>query len=114
MIRRPPSSTLFPSTTLFRSGPTRPLIKQEDRAYVLASLRTIDAIVIFDGIRCTREFLELQPDIYVKGGDYDLDSIDAEEKTALLKVNADIRFIPLIGGHSSSKLINHFTAASND
>jgi len=86
-------------------GPDRPIIKEVDRAYTLASLEPVDSIVIFTASRCTEEFRELRTDIYVKGGDYHIDSINQEEKTVLLETGAKIEFIPFITGYSTSELI---------
>ena len=94
------------ASTRALKGPTRPLNDQEARAAVLASLYFVDAVVIFDTVRCDALIAEIAPDIYVKGGDYDIDTIDEIEKSALLRVGADIRFIPLTPGFSTTKTIS--------
>lgn len=50
--------------------PPRPLLPETQRAEVLASLKAVDAVVIFSEITATRLIQALQPEIYVKGGDY--------------------------------------------
>ena len=87
-------------------GSKRPIINEKDRAYMLASLRCVDAVVIFDEKRCTTAIEKLMPDVYVKGGDYNLDTIDKEESFALHKYNVDISFIPFIKGLSTSNIID--------
>lgn len=90
-------------------GPSRPVQSQEYRAYVMGALSCIDAIVIFDRPRLVHEILLLEPDVYVKAGDYSIESINSEEKAALLKVGADIRFLPFLKGFSSSELMKKIT-----
>jgi rfaE bifunctional protein nucleotidyltransferase chain/domain len=87
-------------------GPGRPINDQNARAAILASLYFIDAVIVFDSLRCDSIIEKISPDIYVKGGDYDIDTIDAQEKQALLNVGAEIRFIPLTPGFSTTKTIS--------
>ncbi|MFA6715426.1 MAG: adenylyltransferase/cytidyltransferase family protein [Victivallales bacterium] len=87
-------------------GPSRPVTDEYSRAYLLCALESVDAAVIFDTPRCDNMFLELRPDIYVKGGDYTLETIDPDERGALEKVGADIRFLPFVEGFSSTGVIN--------
>lgn len=86
-------------------GKSRPIVCEDDRAYLLSSLMFVDAVVIFNTPRCTSLFLSLTPDIYVKGGDYNIDSIDKEEKAALLSVGAKIKFIKFIPGLSTTEIL---------
>jgi rfaE bifunctional protein nucleotidyltransferase chain/domain len=53
-----------------RGLPSRPLIPETQRAEVLAALKPVDAVVIFPETTATRLIQALQPDVYVKGGDY--------------------------------------------
>jgi rfaE bifunctional protein nucleotidyltransferase chain/domain len=91
-------------------GKSRPIVCENDRAYLLASLIYVDAVVIFSTPRCTDLFLALKPDIYVKGGDYNIDNIDKEEKAALLSVGAKIKFIKFIPGLSTTEILKKITA----
>lgn len=86
-------------------GKSRPIIDEYSRAYMLAAFDCVDAVVFFNGERCTAEFRAIKPDIYVKGGDYNIDTINREEKKALLNAGTEIRFIPFIEGFSSSGII---------
>jgi len=86
-------------------GPTRPVQSELYRAYVMAALEFIDAIVLFPNPRLDSEIRALRPDIYVKAGDYNIDTINSDEKTALLEVGADIRFLPFLEGLSSTELM---------
>lgn len=86
-------------------GIDRPIIPENERAYVLNSLDCISGVTLFENERLTEEILALQPDVYVKSSDYTVDSIDPEEKKALMSVNASLKFVPFIAGHSTSSLI---------
>lgn len=86
-------------------GPTRPVIDEFNRAYMLAALESVDAVVMFSNPQCTEEFRRLRPDIYVKGGDYTLDTLNQEERAALQEAGADIRFIKFIDGFSTTDII---------
>lgn len=87
-------------------GPSRPVIDEYNRAYMLCALESVDSVVMFDTQRCDDMFIELRPDIYVKGGDYTLETINPQEREALQSVNADIRFLPFVEGFSTTDIIN--------
>jgi D-glycero-beta-D-manno-heptose 1-phosphate adenylyltransferase len=86
-------------------GPARPLNPEEDRALVLAALSAVDAVSIFPE-RSAAHFLErAQPDIYVKGGDYTLDTINQEERRIVESAGGRIVILPLVPGRSTSALL---------
>ncbi|NOY74880.1 MAG: adenylyltransferase/cytidyltransferase family protein [Kiritimatiellaeota bacterium] len=87
-------------------GPGRPVNDQNARAAIIASLYFVDAVSIFDTIRCDGIIERTTPDIYVKGGDYDIDTINPQEKKSLSIIGAEIRFIPLTPGFSTTKTIS--------
>lgn len=86
-------------------GPGRPLNSAEDRAEVLAALQCIDFVTIFPSLRATEVIEAVRPTIYVKGGDYTVESLDREEVSALKKVGAEIKTLPLVPGKSTTGLI---------
>ena len=86
-------------------GPTRPVNDEFSRAFVLSGLAAVDATVIFDSERCTAELSALQPDVYVKGGDYAVETLNPEERQVLLDANAEIIFIPFVNGFSTTGTI---------
>lgn len=86
-------------------GSHRPIQSTEERAYMLASLACIDGIVVFNTPRLTQEILALKPDVYVKAGDYTLEKLDPDERTALEKVGARVDFLPFLPGYSTTGLI---------
>lgn len=86
-------------------GPGRPVNSAEDRAEVLAALNCVDFVTIFPGLRATQVIEAVRPAIYVKGGDYTLESLDLEEVAALKKAGAEIKTLPLVPEKSTSRLI---------
>jgi len=90
-------------------GPGRPVNNQNDRAEIIAALKCVDLVAIFPELRATK-FLELAaPDIYVKGGDYNADTLNAEEREVLRKIGAKIDIVPLEHGYSTSDLLKRLS-----
>jgi rfaE bifunctional protein nucleotidyltransferase chain/domain len=86
-------------------GKGRPVNNASDRAEVVAALQCVELVVIFSEVRATR-FLELAaPDVYVKGGDYKPETLNAEERDALSKIGAKIDIVPLEKGYSTTQLL---------
>ena len=86
-------------------GPTRPLVPERQRAAVLAALACVDAVVIFPEKRADRFLATVQPDIYVKGGDYRPDTLDADERAVLSAAGTKVRILPFVRGFSTTGLI---------
>lgn len=84
-------------------GPERPVQTLQDRALVLAALRSVDLVVPFSEDTPLQLILELQPDLLVKGGDYRLDQIVGVEEIEAWGGKAKV--IPFVAGKSSSALI---------
>lgn len=87
-------------------GPTRPLNTESDRARVMAALGCVDGVMVFPEMRATRFLGEVQPDIYVKGGDYTLETIDQNERQAVESGGGSIAFIPFLPGKSTTGLVD--------
>ena len=91
------------STTELK-GPDRPIHTEADRADVLAALESVNAVFIFDDLRAT-SFLQIaQPDIYVKGGDYTVDQLPAEERAIIEAQGGRITVLGHIPGKSSTEI----------
>jgi D-beta-D-heptose 7-phosphate kinase/D-beta-D-heptose 1-phosphate adenosyltransferase len=86
-------------------GPGRPVNSQTDRALVLAALQSIDAVCIFTDTRATQFLAAAQPDIYVKGGDYTLETLDQNERRAVESAGGKIRLVPFVPGKSTTGLL---------
>jgi D-glycero-beta-D-manno-heptose 1-phosphate adenylyltransferase len=86
-------------------GPGRPLNTEHDRAAVLAALESVDAVRIFSDLDA-RAFLQaVRPDIYVKGGDYTIDTINQDERRLLEQLGVKIVILPAVPGKSTSALV---------
>jgi rfaE bifunctional protein nucleotidyltransferase chain/domain len=86
-------------------GAGRPLKTEADRAEILAALRVVDAVTIFPGVRATNFLQAARPDVYVKGGDYTVASLDQEEGAALAACNSKIEIVKLVPGRSTTSLV---------
>jgi len=86
-------------------GPGRPLNPQADRAAVLAALQSVDGVCIFEESTATRFLATAQPDIYVKGGDYTLDTLNQEERRAVETSDGRIVILPVVPGRSTTELL---------
>lgn len=98
-------------------GPSRPIQSQDDRAEILAALRSVDAVIVFDDERVTKLIEEIRPHVYAKGGDYTVESLNEEEREALEFVRADIKILPLVQGRSTTATVNRLlggTAPAKD
>ena len=87
-------------------GEHRPINSQNNRGYLLNSLKVVDGVFLFDKQNLADEILLLVPDTYVKSTDYNYDSMNKEERNALEKVGSKIFFVPLLEKHSTSLIIN--------
>lgn len=99
------------ASTRILKGPARPVQTEEQRAFALAALAFVDAIVIFYEPRLTAEIRALRPDVYCKAGDYTIDKLDVGERAALQEVGAQIQFLPFLAGFSTTNLIARIKAA---
>ena len=86
-------------------GEGRPVNREMDRAYVLASLECVDAVYIFSSPRCDREIAMFKPDFYAKGADYTVEKMDKGELASLRDCGAQIAFIQLVPGLSTTGII---------
>ena len=87
-------------------GINRPINCLEDRARVLASVRYVDLVVIFHEKRAHEFIKAVQPDIYVKGGDYTLDSLSECERLLLEENTLDIVILPELTGRSTTNIVD--------
>jgi rfaE bifunctional protein nucleotidyltransferase chain/domain len=85
-------------------GELRPINIEEDRAEVLSALRAVDYVIIFGGQTAEKLIARLQPDIYVKGGDYSVQTLP--EAGVVLGYGGKIEFVPFLEGRSSTNIIN--------
>ena len=92
-------------------GDARPYNHEEDRAQVLAALRCVDAVVLFEEDTPLKVVQALRPDVLVKGGDYDPNVSDASNPKYIVG-SAEVRasggsvvVVPLVPGRSTTTLV---------
>src|SRR5213080_4369161 len=85
-------------------GQGRPLMNQDERAEILAALRKVDYVTIFDDISPRSLIARLLPDVLVKGGDYTLDEIHGREEVEA--AGGRVVSLPFVEGVSSSGIID--------
>src|SRR5512137_2100573 len=91
-------------------GPDRPINPDADRAWVLAALQSVDLVTIFDE-QVPLAVLELvRPDIYVKGGDYDMDRI--EEAQLVRSWGGAAIALPFVPGHSTTGTVRRMRGST--
>jgi D-glycero-beta-D-manno-heptose 1-phosphate adenylyltransferase len=87
-------------------GPGRPLTPAVERAAILAALACVDAVVIFDTPSAEELVARIQPDVYVKGGDWSPAVGKLPPEAAIVQAyGGEVSFIPYLPGHSTSNLI---------
>jgi D-glycero-beta-D-manno-heptose 1-phosphate adenylyltransferase len=84
-------------------GPDRPLNRDIDRALVLAGLAAVDAVAFFDEATPCALLARVRPDLYVKGGDYDMEAL--EETRLVRSWGGEARAIPFVSGYSTTSLV---------
>lgn len=87
-------------------GIGRPVNNQQDRMTVMAGLRWVGVVFPISDTTVTLTIHRIKPNIWVKGGDYTLETLLDEEVQAAKEENVEIKFAPH-SGHSSSKIIQH-------
>ena len=86
-------------------GAGRPLNTAEDRAAVLAALQSVDAVHIFPELDARAFLKSIEPDVYVKGGDYTLETINQDERRLLEELGVKMVLLPAVPGKSTSALL---------
>jgi len=84
-------------------GPGRPLTSESERAEILAALRAVTYVTIFDEISPRALIKQILPDVLVKGGDYALDEIHGREE---VEANGGkVVSLPFVAGLSTTAII---------
>jgi len=93
-------------------GDTRPLMNEDERAEIMAALRAVDYVTIFDNISPRALIAKLLPDVLVKGGDYALDEIHGREEVET--AGGRVVSLPFIEGVSTSGIIERIKTVMSD
>lgn len=84
-------------------GPTRPILPQDERAELLAALGCVDYVLIFEEPTADEAIKAARPKLYVKGGDYDPETIP--ETPLVRALGGEVRVLPFVEGRSTTSLV---------
>ena len=87
-------------------GPDRPLNGEIDRACVLAALESVSLVTLFDEATPVELLKLVRADIYVKGGDYTLDTIDQAERRVVESYGGRIVLLSGVEGRGTTNIID--------
>lgn len=87
-------------------GEGRPLNTASDRAIVLAGLESVTAVTVFPETLAAHFLSAALPDVYVKGGDYTLDTLNPEEKSIVESAGGRVELVTFVPGKSTTGLID--------
>ncbi len=90
--------------------PQRPIIPEIQRAEVLAALRAVDGVVLFEETTATRLIEALRPEIYIKGGDYEISQLP--EAPAVQAYGGHIELIRVEVPSSTSAIVQQILAGA--
>jgi rfaE bifunctional protein nucleotidyltransferase chain/domain len=91
-------------------GPDRPLNREADRALVLAALSAVDAVMLFDEPTPCDLLARVRPALYVKGGDYDMETL--AETRLVRSWGGEAQAIPFVDGFSTTALVQRIRQGS--
>ncbi len=92
-------------------GPTRPILSEDERVMILSALESVTWVMVFEEQRVTDLLAALKPTVWVKGGDYDLDTLDQRERAAAEANGVRIEFLPLVEGISTTGIVERIEEA---
>ena len=84
-------------------GLNRPIVEEDARAFLLASLNFVDAVVLFSEETPINLITTLKPNILAKGGDYAINSIAGYKEVK--EYNGEVIIVPFVDGFSSTSII---------
>ncbi len=90
-------------------GPDRPLNAELDRLIVIAALQSVSFVTLFDEKTPCELLARCRPDLYVKGGDYDIETL--EETRLMRSWGGRSLAIPFVDGYSTSALVRRIRGA---
>lgn len=85
-------------------GNGRPIVNEGERAEILAALRQVDYVTIFDDVSPRSLIARLLPDVLVKGGDYELDEIHGREEVEA--AGGRVVSLPFVEGASTTNILD--------
>lgn len=97
------------SARRLEKGADRPINPEADRAIMLAALASVTLVTFFKEDTPVTLLHTVRPDIYVKGGDYDMERL--EETTFVRSYGGDSRALPFLSGYSTTRLLERIRAS---
>ncbi len=86
-------------------GADRPVNGEADRAAVVAALESVNGACVFTEKSAARFLTAAQPDIYAKGGDYTLETLNQEERRIVEQAGGRVVILPIVPGKSTTSLL---------
>lgn len=92
-------------------GDSRPILREQERAEVVAALGCVDYVIIFDDVSPRAVINQVKPDILVKGGDWSVDQIIGREEVEA--AGGRVLNLPYVEGCSTSEIISRILRQSS-
>ena len=92
-------------------GDSRPINNQDDRAEVLLGLKAVDHVIFFGEATAENLIAEVKPNVYVKGGDYTLDTLP--EAKIVQRYGGGVELVNLVAGRSTTNIVQKILAGTN-
>lgn len=92
-------------------GEARPAISENDRVMLLAALEAVSVVCVFPEEDARQFIMKCQPDTYVKGGDYTIDTINQDERHLLDRMKIRVEILPRFENHSTSTLLKQIVTS---
>ncbi len=86
-------------------GPDRPITPEDERAELLAALRCVNYVTLFDEPVPNTVIELLRPDVHVKGGDYTAEQLP--EAPLVRSLGGEVVILPLTPGRSTTRIVEH-------
>jgi len=86
-------------------GPGRPILDERERAKLVAALACVDLVIIFPELTSLPVLEALRPEVWVKGGDYVLDTVNQQERAFVESYGGSVALAQQVPGASTTELI---------
>jgi rfaE bifunctional protein nucleotidyltransferase chain/domain len=95
-------------------GPGRPVRDEAHRAHLVAELPFVGGVTVFEELHVWQFVEQLRPHVYVKGGDYMLETVEENLRRVLVENKIEARFVGLVPGVSTTKILAGMAPAERD
>jgi len=84
-------------------GHNRPILMQDERAFILSNLKSVDYVILFEEDTPEKLIMELLPDVLVKGADWEIEKIAGRD--IVLKHGGEVKTVDFVNNQSTSGII---------